>query len=257
MDVWEQEGNAETSSSGKIKKEKEDPVESRSKNKEVRDTRKRTSSDTRGSHGSTQRSASRERVRNRNNSPARRRSPSPPARRPQKSSFLDDLKKQFETEGKDSSFLDNVNVSINNNNSSRQTSESQSRNQIRNRNNQRRQMEQQIFMQQQQQQNAMNNYNYNQQQQQYMMPMMPFQQFNPIGPQMGYDMYGNPMMQPQPLMMPNSEPVPAPIPTQTMITPPGVLPHFNQQFNNDPPAAQVEVTKSKPSKVKMCSMDCN
>lgn len=118
------------------------------------------------------------------------------------------------------------------------------------------------MQQQQQQQNAMNNYNYNQQQQQYMMPsmmpMMPFQQFNPIGPQMGYDMYGNPMMQPQSLMMmPNPEPVPAPIPTQTMITPPGVLPHFNPQFNNDPPAPQVEVTKSKPSKVKMCSMDCN
>lgn len=230
LDVWNDEENGENSSKIKIKEEKLDPEEKPRKTRDDRDSKKRTStsngdissrSDRSRQSGSSKRSDSYERVRKRNISPDRRRSPSPHRRSNDnaKARYLKELKEILEKEGKDPSFLKNVNVN---------DTQTTRRNDNRPRNFSR--YQQQQFMhqqQQQQQQNAMfESYNYGWPN----MQNMQFQQFNaaPIVPQVSYDMYGNSMMQPI-MMMQTPQPVPAPQITAV----PQITPVFNPPVNEN------------------------
>lgn len=224
LDEWDGEEN---SSNVEIKKEKDDPDETmRSKSREVKDPRKSSRERSRG-RSNRSRSRSRERNRGRIRSPIHRRR-SPPR---QKTSFLEELKEELAKQGKDTNFIDEAEINTNPRSIRPERNNFRmNRHQIKQRMEQ--QQHQQFMREQQQQQNMMNNFNYN------FMQNMPYQQFNPMCPQISYDMYGNPIQQIPQMMMPVPQPVPPPLMNVNVV----------DEFSNPGPSqndSNLEVVKPK------------
>lgn len=238
LDVWNEDESNEIAK--KIKKEPEEPKKSRSRSRDNKSSRERRSSDERsrrsdrsfGSH-SRRRSKSRDRPRIRNRSPERKRSARSPPRHSK--SFLDELKQTLEKQGQDTSFIDAANPSKNSRGYRQRNYK---------RNYQPNLQQEQFYIQQQ---------HYSYQQQFTPMEMQYQQQFNaPQIPMMGYDVFGNAVIQSTGMMMQaqmQPQPVPPPQIASTSFS------ETNESFNSlESPGTSV---KPKPLLKKVVKVTVN